>query len=397
MIKTVNKTALLITLATIILSGGEASALGLTRGPYVENPTQDSALLRWRTEISTVSWLEYGPQPYCAKTMTVSASAKEHAVKLFDLLPSTTYCYRLMLPVNDGANSVLAATGTFSTLRPREQQNLEFIVFGNTGSGSTQEQQLLSTLLSRNPDFAIHTGNLFPSGKDAEADQYYFSPLQPLLAKMPVYITPGKNEYGDIATGWSGKNFFRQNYKRWHQMSWGPGSPNYYSFTTANALFVVLDTNFDAGTPAAPEISSGSAQGTWLRNTLSRNSFRWKFVFSHIPLYSSGGPGPYPKLTEELAPLFEKYGVNVVFQGSDNAYERLMLLKANLPIDKDGILYITSASTGRQAQQPAESGPWTEKLDAAPHFLHITVTYNSAVIKAYAADGSTLDEYTVGR
>ena len=93
---------------TVLALSPSAAALGLTRGPYVENPTQDSALIRWRTEISTVTWLEYGPQPSCAKTMTISAAGTEHAIKLFDLLPATTYCYRLTVPYNDGANSVLA-------------------------------------------------------------------------------------------------------------------------------------------------------------------------------------------------------------------------------------------------------------------------------------------------
>jgi len=397
MLKTIVRTAIAALLTALALPPAGALALGLTRGPYVENPTQDSALIRWRTEISTVTWLEYGPQPYCAKTMTISASGKEHAIKLFDLLPATTYCYRLTVPYNDGANSVLAATGTFSTFRQPEQTNVEFMLFGNTGSSEPVEGQLASAMLAPNPDFAMHTGNLFPSGKDEDADEYYFSPHSGLLAKMPVFITPGPNEYGNIATAWSGKNFFRQNYKRWHQMSWGPGSPSYYSFKTANVLFVVLDTNFIAGTAAAPEISSGSAQMTWLKNTLTRGTHRWKFVFTHTPLYSSGGPGPYPSLTTELATIFEKYKVNAVFQGGENCYERLLLMKDNAPSETDGVLYITSGAAGRLSEHTPEAGAWTAKLDAVPNFVTVTVSYNSAIIKAYGADGLLLDEYTLTR
>ena len=380
---------------TVLALSPSAAALGLTRGPYVENPTQDSALIRWRTEISTVTWLEYGPQPSCAKTMTISAAGTEHAIKLFDLLPATTYCYRLTVPYNDGANSVLAATGTFSTFRQPEQTGVEFVIFGNTGSGEPAEASLAEAMLRPNPDFALHTGNLLPSGKDAEADQFYFTPHNRLLAKMPVFIAPGPNEYGNIATGWSGKNFLKSNYKRWHQMSWGPGSPAYYSFKTANALFIVIDTNFASGTAAAPEISSNTAQMVWLRNTLSHGTNRWKFVFTHTPLYSNGGPGPYPSLTAELAPLFEKYKVNAVFQGSDPCYERFQLLEDNTPMETGGVLYITSSNSGRPAEHTPEAGAWTAKLAAVPHFVHVSVSFNAAVIKAYGADGVLLDEYTL--
>ncbi|NLO91516.1 MAG: metallophosphoesterase family protein [Elusimicrobia bacterium] len=373
--------------------------MGLLRGPYVENPMPDSALVRWRTEISTVSWLEYGPAPSCSKTMTISEGTSDHAIKLFDLLPATTYCYRILLPYNEGANSVLAATGTFSTLRAPEQEQTEFLVFGNTGSGLESEQALAHAILRFSPDFALHTGNLFPSGTEDDADRLYFTPYKDVLAKMTVFIAPGENEYGDITAGRPGLNFFNANYRKAHQMTWSKGTPQYYSFRTANALFIVLDTNFAAGFEGAPKISPDSPQYIWLKNLLSKTVGVWKFVLMHNPAYANGTAGAYPALTQDLTPLFEKYGVNAVFQGKELTYERTLPVTAGAPAEKDGVVYITSGDAGRPHPPILEqaAGQLTAKQAPVPHFVRVAVSKNTAAIQAYGADGALLDETAITR
>ena len=57
----------------------------------------------------------------------------------------------------------------------------------------------------------------------------------------------GPNEYGPNRESRDSKSFLRANYSRFHNMSWSTATPKYYSFDTANARFIFLDTNVAEG------------------------------------------------------------------------------------------------------------------------------------------------------
>ncbi|MBR4592196.1 MAG: hypothetical protein IKO35_03215, partial [Elusimicrobiaceae bacterium] len=61
-------------------------AAQIVRGPYLEDPTQTTLILRWQTDEPTVSWLEYGPAPRCNQIMTLSPEGTQHKVVLYGLV-----------------------------------------------------------------------------------------------------------------------------------------------------------------------------------------------------------------------------------------------------------------------------------------------------------------------
>ena len=60
----------------------------------------------------------------------------------------------------------------------------------------------------------------------------------------------------------------------------------------------------------------------WLKQTLSKNPNRWTIVVQHQPIYDVAKGREYDDMRKALAPLYEKYHVDLVLQGHDHAYAR---------------------------------------------------------------------------
>ena len=70
------------------LTSGPSSML--TRGPYLQSGSHTSAVVRWRTDFPSESWVYYGDTPgNLTATSIVSAITDEHAVTVTGLLPYT--------------------------------------------------------------------------------------------------------------------------------------------------------------------------------------------------------------------------------------------------------------------------------------------------------------------
>src|SRR5687768_11480365 len=79
----------------VLLTAGEAIAqVTLTRGPYLQNGSPTSVVVRWRTDLPTDSRVQYGTTP---NNLNLVASrvgvTTEHEVRLTGLTPDTRYHY----------------------------------------------------------------------------------------------------------------------------------------------------------------------------------------------------------------------------------------------------------------------------------------------------------------
>jgi len=372
-----------------------ARAAQLVRGPYTENPGPDSAVVRWRVDTATVSWLAYGVAPGCNQFSAISPEAKEHAINLFGLDISKEYCYRVYVPV-DGQNAVVeAATGTFRTLRPAEETAFEFMAAGSQAGDNDSATTIGNQMLKFSPDFVLHTGDLSPDGLDASADAGYFAPFSGMLRKAPFFIALGRRDYAPPKTSPKIAGLFlRKNYIPFHQMTPSLASPHYYAFTTANALFIALDANKTVGVAQAPNLTPGSTQYEWLEAELAKSSADWKFILINTPVYSSGPSGINGALAKDLAPLLENYGVDMVFQGTDRDYERTKPLKGGAVSPDDGVIYVTLGGAGDAAQQQSPSD-WSEKFLPLRAFGEGVVNANSFTFTAYDEAGDAIDSVNI--
>jgi len=379
-------------LCCLLLCGALSYGAELQRGPYTESPTDRSAIVRWRTDVSTVSWLEYGPDPKCDVFTTISPAVKEHALALYGLTPATTICYSLFIPATDSTGTVRAAEGAFQTLASRDAENFSFIVLGDsTGSGEDKEA-LISQMEGLPVSFVIHTGDLVESGLDADADAEFFTPFQNVLADAPFFFALGNHEYGRLKGAKEGRLFLRKNFLTHHRMPWSEGTPHYYFFDTGTARFVFMDAASLDGIKAAPPLTKDSPQYKWLENVLSKNRPMWKFAVTHYPFYSSGGHGSTPGLAELMAPMFEADRVDIVFQGHDHDYERTAPITAGAPSDK-GPVYLTLGGGGSPLYIKTTQNEWSTKFISAYSFAYVEVAGRKVSVTIYGKDGEALDAF----
>lgn len=378
----------------LILVPAAGSAAVITRGPVSEDPTLNTMVVSWSTDVPAVSWLEYGPdEKHCDQMMMISPEGTEHKVTIHGLVQNKDFCYRVYTQ-NAGKDGVQEPVkGRFKTLFSPERKVVSFVVFGGTAGAEPEVLEKLSARLKEhNPDFFIHTGDLVESGLNSDADAEYFTPFKEVLASAPVFVTVGEKEYGPDRETAEGKNFFGANYRPYHTTSWGSGRPHYYYFDTAHARFIFLDTSAAAGVLAAPAIKEGSAQYRWLKNALSGvGPGRWKIAVMHLPAYSTDEDGSFLEVRETLGKLLEDEGAHLVLQGHESAYERTFPVRRGEQNSERGIVYASVTAGKSKRGKRVFKDDWTARFISTNVYGVGEIVDRKLTLKIFNLEGEMVD------
>ena len=79
-----------------------------------------------------------------------------------------------------------------------------------------------------------------------------------------------------------------------------------------------------------------SGQDAFLDKELQKpeaQAARWRFVYSHYPIYSGGEHGASGNSVIEK--MCDKHQVAIYFSGHDHIYERTYQIKASMSVDQD--------------------------------------------------------------
>jgi 3',5'-cyclic AMP phosphodiesterase CpdA len=137
-------------------------------------------------------------------------------------------------------------------------------------------------------------------------------------------------------------------------------------------------------------------QADWLRKVLTDNPNTWTVVTMHHPVYSSRYGRDNRFLREQLQPIFEEFGVDLVLQGHDHAYGR----GTNLPIGAgarptiDGPIYVVSVSGPKMYYLSLE--PWMQRGASNTQLYQlIQIDGDSLDFTAYTVTGQEYDAFTL--
>jgi hypothetical protein len=132
----------------------------------------------------------------------------------------------------------------------------------------------------------------------------------------------------------------------------GPGRAGYYAFEAGTWQVLAMNS-------AAP-IGRGSAQIDWARQELQRNRHLCTAVAVHHPYESSGQHGRTPFLDDLWQMLYEEQ-VDVVFNGHEHLYERLVPMAPGRRADPvRGIRQFTVGTGGAPLYPSARPTPNSE-------------------------------------
>ena len=333
-----NKAVLLLTLFVLSLTLWAQEPLQVDYYPPSQVP--DRIILTWEEEphnSQAVSWrtassvfyayaqirlatatpdLEEDVRVYRADTEVLVSDrnvAHYHSVNFTDLIPATTYAYRV------GDSTIWSEWFHFTTANVKKAP-FSFIYFGDAQNDlKSRWSRVIRGAYSMLPqaDFLLHAGDLVNYAlSDHEWGEWFYAGGW-IYGMMPSVATPGNHEYVRdqnrnrvLSTHWKPTFRFPQN---------GPEGleETVYYMDYQGARIISLNSTAFVYSKEAGEI-----QVEWLEKILMDNPQKWTIVTMHYPVYSSKYGRDNPTLRKALKPLFEKYQVDLVLQGHDHTYGR---------------------------------------------------------------------------
>ncbi|MCA8943531.1 MAG: metallophosphoesterase family protein, partial [Planctomycetes bacterium] len=310
----------------------------LTRGPYLQRVSPDSAVIRWRTSGATDSSVWIGPAPgSLVVAATDPALRSDHEVLVSGLAAATDYYYAVgsvggML-AGDTADHSFRTHPTIGSSVPTRIWAIGDSGTANLDAGAVRDAYLGYAAGAHTDVWLMLGDNAYFSGFDLEYQVAVFDMYSELLRNTCVWPTIGNHDaytadsdsmtgaYYDIFTlpmaGESG--------------GLASGTEAYYSFDHGDIHFVCLDSQ-------DTDRSATGAMFTWLRQDLQNTLANWVIAFWHHPPYSKGShdtDNPFDSggrswdMRGEALPILEEAGVDLVLCGHSHSYERSYLLNGH--------------------------------------------------------------------
>jgi hypothetical protein len=323
-----NRTLGLALAASAGLWAAAASAAVVARGPYLQQGTPTSIIVRWRTDVATDSRVRYGNAPGSLNShRDVLASTTEHQVTVTGLTPNTKYYYSvgtIATPLAGDATHFFYSAPAVGPPRP-----LRIWATGDFGTGNARAMAVRDAYESFTGNaytnlWLMLGDNAYEDGTDSEYQTNVFDVYPTRLRQTVAWPTLGNHDAHILPPSY---------YQIFSLPASGEvgglasGTEHYYSFDYANIHFVCLNSMTEDRSPSG-------AMLTWLDADLAATSQDWIIAFWHHPPYSRGthtsdSEGALVEMRENALPILESRGVDLVLSGHSHDYERSYLLNGH--------------------------------------------------------------------
>jgi Calcineurin-like phosphoesterase len=335
-----------------VLLASLATGQTVVRGPYLQLGTPGGVVVRWRTDVATDSAVWYGTTILLGSSATSAVQTTEHVITLSGLQPDTKYFYS----VGTTAQTLAAGSGQFfhTSPVPGSPKPTRIWVLGDSGWGTPPARAVRDSYYaftgSRHTDLWLMLGdNAYVNGTDAEFQPAVFeNKYEAMLQKSVLWPAYGNHDgQSSESSTQTGPYYDIFTLPTAAQAGGGAsGTEAYYSFDYANIHFVCLDSY---ETPNAP----GSPMLIWLAADLAANTKQWTIAFWHHPPYSKGSHDSDAEselitMRENVNPILEAHGVDLVLAGHSHEYERSMLIDGHYGLSGTfGPQHVVNGGDGR--------------------------------------------------
>ena len=244
----------------------------------------------------------------------------------------------------------------------------DIVVFGDTRTNHDKHREIVNAIVALKPPVVFHSGDLVADGRVQSQWDTFNSIAAPLLDIADFYAALGNHEHNS--------DLYYQNFDF-------PGNERWYSVDVMNVHFIILDS--------CNGIEIGSTQYDWLESDLAKTVRHRRHsliaVIFHHPPYSTGKHIEDEKgLRTTIVPLFEKYGVDIVFNGHDHCYARALV---------NGIYYVVTGGGGAPLYDQVRTRDWSQVYLKEYHFCSLIIHHKKIVVDVYDDSHNVLDHFTV--
>ncbi len=347
------------------------------RAPYIQNPTQHSVEIAWRTTEASTGTVKYGTEKGVLNEEVVEPEARQkHHVRLDGLEVNTRYFYEVY-----SGQEQAAGEENFRTAPRHDATQFSFLVLGDSGVDTPTQwdvgRQMRHSMNESEVDFVVHLGDVHQGSGDYY-DDIFFKPYRDIIKNVNVFTSLGNH---DVITDNGG--VYLDDFYLPHN---NPDSTErYYSFRWANAYFIALDTNGD--------YAPGSPQHDFLIRALTdslRTSATWTFIYAHHPPFSEHWTNYFgeKRVQDHLVPVYEAYDVDMVMNGHTHSYERG---------EKEHVHYLVSGGGGGGLDDFFIDYDHITFSDAVHHFTRIDVDDDELHVTAIDQQGQQVDRFTINK
>ena len=322
-----------------------AASTTVTRGPYLQQATPVSLMVRWRTAAATDSWVRFGNN---AATLTLAADdpavTTEHIVTLTGLTPNTQYFYSVGSTAETIAGDASYTFFTPPTVGTRQPTRIW--VLGDSGTADADAaavRNAYTTFNDLNPlhligplgaarytdAFLMLGDNAYATGTDSEYQAAVYNMYPTLLRQTALWPTIGNHDTAGSYNPPDTIPYFNMFSLPTSAEAGGTasGTEKYYSFDRANIHFVCLDS-------MTSNRLAGSPMLLWLQNDLVSTTADWIIAYWHHPPYTKGSHDSDTEfelieMRQNALPILEAGGVDLVLSGHSHSYERSVLLNGH--------------------------------------------------------------------
>lgn len=274
------------------------------------------------------------------------------------------------------------------------KKNKRFAVMGDAGSGDTHQYAVARRMwrtYCRNPfsHVVVLGDNVYEDGEPKFFEERIKKPYRRLW-KAGVEFDPVLGNH-DVRGGFADEQLRFWNVPRWYSFKMGDSDSNnaveFFAIDTT-LMLPLCDNAHINDLPAALRMEK--AQRQWLETALTNSTARYKVVYGHYPMYSSGSHSYLDAknnnlMRTRLEPLLTHYGVDLYMAGHEHLYER------SAPIG--GVRHIVSGA-GSKLGAVMVSQPDHPRVTAQSryHFMLFEITPCGLLFKAIDRKGHVMDK-----
>jgi acid phosphatase type 7 len=400
----------------------------------------------WKVQVrnATGGWNDMAQPSSRLVTVTGIAAHAIYRAELTGLAPGAEFEYRVLR----NNQSVFSAK---ARARKSPDQPYTFVAFGDCAAGTPDQRAVAYQAYLQQPDFLFIAGDIvYSRGRISEYRQKFFPVYNadkpsadggaPLLRSVLFIAAPGNHDIAsrNMSENPDGLAYFYY----WNQPLNGlpvpevlQGSPedvsafrksaagNFprmvnFSFDYGNSHWIVLDSNPYVDVKA-PELVK------WFDEDMkaSKNA-KWRFVAFHHPGFNSSRTHFQEQQMREMAEVFERNKVDIVFTGHVHNYQRSYPLlfqakeKRGRVIDgswqldtrfdgkertkPQGIIYLVTGGGGAKLYNPEQQNDpkslqeFTHRYVADTHSLtYASVQGSKLTIRQISQEGKEVDRFEV--
>ncbi len=318
-----------------------AQAPKITRGPYLQIGTPTSMHVRFKTDSSVVASLFYGQtQGSLTLSLVDTAATVEHEFVITGLSPFTKYFYQAKL----GTTALTVADSSFHFVTSPvtgSRQPIQIWAIGDFGKANQPQIDTREAYLNyagkKHTDAWIWLGdNAYYSGTDSEYQAELFDMYPGMMRNVVTWPAPGNHDYVSVNLTTHDGPYYRNFSMPTKGEAGGvpSGQEGFYSYDYGNVHLLSLNSEYPNW-----YLMTDSAMVKWIAQDLdaakASGKIKWTIAYWHKPPYTRGTHNSdvtyesMKQMRENIVPLLEEKGVDLVLCGHSHNYERSYLINGH--------------------------------------------------------------------